>query len=275
MFKSSQFGYVQSPGPAEPIKQLSGCLWLKTSATSTFFSYYVEDETSPGFQFGITSSNFLFAKINGSLAKSTYDDKRIVNNYWHFICVIWDGVIGNVKFYYEGSKHPSGTLSGPITQLSPGGKFVIGAIKGQNNTTYSSSFVGYLSCINVWSIIISYESIISMASGGMNINGDYLAWRDVLGYILGNLTVVSNTTIHFPGYSLLERRSKWCNEITTSLSCGPFYARLGEGTGGEKMVWRCYCAVALTPSKYTYSYNFNGGSSSSYITKHDDLIAIH
>ena len=68
-FGSSELGYVLSPGPEDPIDQLSVCLWLKTSVTSTFVYYHVEGETGPGFQFGITSSKYLFGKINGSLAK--------------------------------------------------------------------------------------------------------------------------------------------------------------------------------------------------------------
>ncbi|CAB3981364.1 Hypothetical predicted protein, partial [Paramuricea clavata] len=80
------------------------------------------------------------------------------------------------------------------------------------------------------------------------------------------------TNIYWPGYSLLARRSAWCNGLTTSLSCGTLYARLGEGAGGGKMAWRCYCASALHPSKY--AYNFKGGSSA-YVDKHDELLAIN
>lgn len=74
------------------------------------------------------------------------------------------------------------------------------------------------------------------------------------------------------GYSLLAQRSAWCNGLTTSLSCGTLYARLGEGAGGGMMSWRCYCASALHPSKY--AYNFKGGSSA-YVIKHDELLAIN
>ena len=78
----------------------------------------------------------------------------------------------------------------------------------------------------------------------------------------------------FAGYSLLARRSAWCNGLTTSLNCGTLYARLGEGSGGGKMVWRCYCASALVPSKYSYSFNV-GARSSAYVVKHDELLAIN
>ena len=134
---------------------------------------------------------------------SGVSDYRIVNNYWHFICVTWNGQNGKVKFYYEGPIQT--TTTGPVTQLSQRGKFSIGVKKDLNSGTYSSSFVGKLSCVNIWSYVQSDASIICMSSGTMNVNGDYLAWRDVQEYIVGNLTVVSNTNIYFPGKIL----SKW------------------------------------------------------------------
>ena len=93
-----------------------------------------------------------------------------------------------------------GTIrSGPLTQLSPGGKFTIGVKKDPDSGNYTNSFVGHLSCVNIWSYVQSTPSILSMSSGGMNVNGDLLAWRDVPRFIVGNLTVLFNTEIYFPG----------------------------------------------------------------------------
>ena len=86
-----------------------------------------------------------------------------------------------------------------MTELSPDGKFSIGIKKDPNNGKYISSFHGDLSCVNIWSYVQSAESITSMSSGGVNVNGNLLAWRDVQGFIVGNLTVLSNTIIYFPG----------------------------------------------------------------------------
>ena len=269
-FESSDSGYVLSPGPVGPVDQLSVCLWLKTSVTSTFVYYNVEGETGPAFQFGISSSSHLFGKINGSLAERDVPDHHIVNNYWHFICITWNGLNGNVNFYYEGSKLTA--VSGPVTQLSKGGEFSIGVRRKSNSATYFSSFSGKLSCVNIWSYVQSTQSIVAMASGTMNVNGDLLAWRSVQSYIVGNLTVVFDSEIYFPGYGLLARRSAWCNSLTTSLSCGTLYARLGEGKDGLKMAWRCYCADALHQSKYAYQFS---QKSTAYIGKHNELLSIN
>lgn len=71
------------------------------------------------------------------------------------------------------------------------------------------------------------------------------------------------------GYDLLARRSLWCNQFVTSLSCGPLYARFGQDKARETMAWRCYCAAALHPSKYAY---YRGGL---YSTNNSDLLAIN
>jgi hypothetical protein len=78
---------------------------------------------------------------------------------------------------------------------------------------------------------------------------------------------------HVLGYNLAAKRSKWCNEHVTSLSCNkkPLYARLGIGSDRNEMLWRCYCGEALTPSTYSYST----ASSPAYETKHDEILAIN
>ena len=130
---------------------------------------------------------------------SDVSEDHIVNDFWHFICIWWNGLTGNVKFYYDGRQQNSIAVSGPMTQLSPGGKFSIGVTKDPNSENYFNSFVGHLSCVNIWSFVQSTPSIISMSSGAVNVNGDLLAWRDVQVYIIGNLSVLSSTNVYFPG----------------------------------------------------------------------------
>jgi hypothetical protein len=83
------------------------------------------------------------------------------------------------------------------TSFSPGGKFRIGVAK--NNGSYVNSFVGTLTCLNIWSIYLKPVFISTMASGGMNINGDLLAWRNVPAQIVGNLVMIPITEIYGAG----------------------------------------------------------------------------
>ena len=104
-----------------------------------------------------------------------------------------------MNIFYEGNLKTK--ISGPqnITQLSPGGKFSVGVQKDSSSGSYSSLFDGTLSGVNIWSYVLLPGSILAMSSGIMNINGDLLAWRDMQSYLVGNLNVISNSNIYFPG----------------------------------------------------------------------------
>ena len=131
---------------------------------------------------------------------------------------------GKVNFYYDGVRQGS-TKSGTMVKLTPGGKFSIGVEKDLNSGIYTGSFFGYLSCVNIWSYIQSTVSILAMSSGGMNINGDLLAWRDVQGYIVGNLSILPNTTIYFPGkilflLNIIRKNSAFTTNFKLVKLCG-------------------------------------------------------
>ena len=123
----------------------------------------------------------------------------IVNNHWHFLCLSWDVRAGVINFYHQGKKMD--TRKKNCTSIVPGGHFLIGALKHNKNGSYlfSERFVGTLSCLNIWSAQLLGVSIVSMSSGAMNVNGDVLAWRNVLHFIVNNVTVMPNTIIYYPG----------------------------------------------------------------------------
>ena len=74
----------------------------------------------------------------------------------------------------------------------------------------------------------------------------------------------------FLGYSLVDKRSKWCNQ-NVQADCVSLYARIGQDVHGTGMAWRCYCAKALYSSKITYKYP---GGSTAYETKHEDIVTV-
>ncbi len=123
----------------------------------------------------------------------------VTNNLWHFLCLTWNGIFGRkMKFYHQGLKTNEKTIHN--TPISPGGKFLIGAAKDyKNGPHFFTDFVGTISCLNIWSVTQPVPCILAMSSGAMNINGDVLAWRDVLGMVVNNLTIVPNTIIYYPG----------------------------------------------------------------------------
>ena len=198
-FDSNSSGHILAPGPKEPLEQLTVCFWLKISVGSTFVSYHVKHGDGPAFSFGMGSAYHLFAHINGDLVNSTIMKDVIVNNHWHFLCLTWDARTGVIIFYHQGSK--MATHEKNCTSILQGGHFLIGATKHEKNGSYlfSKPFIGTLSCLNIWSARLVRGSIASMSSGAMNVNGDVLAWRNVLHLIVNNVTTVLNTIIYYPG----------------------------------------------------------------------------
>ncbi|CAB3991322.1 sushi, von Willebrand factor type A, EGF and pentraxin domain-containing 1 [Paramuricea clavata] len=70
---TGQPGYILSPGPEQPMRQLSVCLWIKISVASRFVLYDVENEDGPAVSFGIDSNYYLFTYMNGSLVNRSIE----------------------------------------------------------------------------------------------------------------------------------------------------------------------------------------------------------
>jgi hypothetical protein len=149
------------------------------------------------FFFHLFNSQFVFPR-------SAITKNAIVNDHWQFLCLIWDGENGAIAFYHQGGMVD--TQTGNRTAIPPGGNFLIGATKDDENGSglFSGRFVGTLSGLNIWSVM-QHGSVLPMSSGAMNVNGDILAWRNVLHLNLQNVTIVPNTIIYYPGKPLILR----------------------------------------------------------------------
>lgn len=53
--------------------------------------------------------------------------------------------------------------------------------------------------MNIWSYIQACASILAMSSGTMNVNGDYLSWKNMQRYIVGTVAVIDNKDLFYPG----------------------------------------------------------------------------
>lgn len=72
--------------------------------------------------------------------------------------------------------------------------------------------------------------------------------------------------IYSAGYTLLKKRSDWCNRTFYNVTSLPLFARFGAGKDG--MQWRCYSASALVISKFAYDAE---KQSRDYFTRHREL----
>lgn len=56
-----------------------------------------------------------------------------------------------------------------------------------------------ISYLNVWSFELTRHSVFAMSAGGLNINGDVMAWRNVHKSIVGNIVIQKRVALYFPG----------------------------------------------------------------------------
>ena len=76
--------------------------------------------------------------------------------------------------------------------------------------------------------------------------------------------------IYFIGYTVLKKRSDWCNHKHANTSFRPYFARFAAARDMQ-MKWRCYCACALVDSKFAYDME---KLDRRYHTEHDHLVKI-
>ena len=118
---------------------------------------------------------------------------------WNFHCLTWNGKTGIFRFFINGLpfgiavEHESLRTSLPKT-----GNITIG-----NNFTSELSFhpeaLVKMSYLNVWSFELTKHSVFAMSAGGLNINGDVMAWRNVHKSIVGNIVMQKRVAVYFPG----------------------------------------------------------------------------
>ena len=117
-------------------------------------------------------------------------------------CVTWDGVSGQLLFYYH-SSYQGDKIKGDhlAALLQGGGNFLVGVSKDTTSglNIPLNGFTGTMSYLNVWQLILPKEAIEAMTRGGVNINGDLLSWRNVLRWIVGSVNVQNKTAIRYPG----------------------------------------------------------------------------
>ncbi|XP_028411259.1 uncharacterized protein LOC114533843 [Dendronephthya gigantea] len=247
------------------LDSLAVCFWIKIILSTsnntddfTFISHHSDAGDKDYFEYGVHLQNEyrLFAGINGTKIRSSEKGETGTNGEWHFNCMSWNGKSGDVVFFHDGiplgHKRTDGSLRAvlpSVGNISFGSKWKYNGSLRVNELTY-----GKIAYLNVWSYTLPERAVLLMSAGGLNINGDVMAWKHVQKWIVGYLPVVNRTVIYFPGYSVLKRRTEWCYSHVNNVNaaCGSLYARLGNNRIWKSMQWRCYCENVLVCSKFTY-----------------------
>ncbi len=146
-------------------------------------------------------NNFQFT--HNFLIFSTISNEKNANNEWHFHCMIWNGKTGEFQFYYDGyllghkiTNKKLQTILPKAGNMSAGFKWV----QDVEPTLLGGKYFGILSYLNMWSVELPERTVKAMVAGGLNINGNVMAWRNVPNCLVGNLIVKYNSAaVYFPG----------------------------------------------------------------------------
>ena len=110
----------------------------------------------------------------------------INDGYWHHVSVTWS--LGTYVLYLDGALISSGDNFGASEALKAGGVFYIGQ-KYLSDGTFDDkrSFHGRLSQLNIWSEVLSADTIKSTSETCYNNVGTILDWSSVVDRINGDI----------------------------------------------------------------------------------------
>ena len=109
---------------------------------------------------------------------------------WHSVCLTWSKNQGPWKFYVDGAMRASETGFQPKHVIPQGGTLIVGQIQNtKGEFSAAESFVGNISRVNFWDIVLNESEIFSMSRSCGGEIGSAVAWKDILDGVQGNLRV--------------------------------------------------------------------------------------
>ena len=130
---------------------------------------------------------------------SKRSSKKLANGEWHFYCLTWNGKTGEVRFYFEGHYFGNSTDNETSHWTSPGSGNMFVGLKLVDPALPLPRYIAKISYLNAWSVDLPEKAVKAMSAGGLNINGNLMAWRDVPNCFMANISVTSETVVFFPG----------------------------------------------------------------------------
>lgn len=165
------------------------CLWIKPGmgpGLGTPFSY-----SAPG-----QSNEIVLIEWGNNPIELLIDDQSVTlplsltDGKWHHVCVAWSTRDGHWEAYQDGVQRGSGVNLSSWHSIKPGGVFILGqeqdTLGGRFDAT--QSFMGEMSEVQLWSHVLSFSDIHSLASCGSHLQGDVFAWTEAEVELHGGVT---------------------------------------------------------------------------------------
>ena len=120
---------------------------------------------------------------------------------WKHLCFTWTNTDGKVEVFFQGEQVSTELTGKKVGQTIDGnGNFILGQEMDSHGGSFSSSqaYLGSLSGLNVWSVVLRSSVITAMARGCSAFEGDAVSWRHFRKSFSGNIELKELATCSYP-----------------------------------------------------------------------------
>ena len=111
---------------------------------------------------------------------------------WKHVCFTWTNTDGKVNVFFQGDKVSTDLTGIEVGQTIEGnGIFILGQEMDSHGGSFDSSqaYLGTLTGLNVWSVVLRSSVIAAMARGCSAFEGDAVSWRHFRKSVSGNIAI--------------------------------------------------------------------------------------
>lgn len=179
--------------PLKNFTEITACLWLESEDGlnyGTAFSYANKYHSN---SFTLTDYNGFVLYVN---SERVVTDVSANDGLWHHVCVIWKSYSGSWSIYLDGVLRDSGVGLSLNSNVSGGGKFILGQEQDSVGGRFSEaeSLIGRVYRLDVWDYMLDTADISKLADEcQQSMDGSLVKWSDFLPRIQGDIKVENST----------------------------------------------------------------------------------
>ena len=126
---------------------------------------------------------------------------------WKHLCFTWTNTDGKVEVFFQGDQVSTDLTGIEVGQTIEGnGIFFLGQEMDSHGGSFDSSqaYLGALSGLNVWSVVLRSSVITSMARGCSAFEGDAVSWRHFRESVSGSIAIKEFAVCSYPSKSIIR-----------------------------------------------------------------------
>ncbi|XP_027058079.1 sushi, von Willebrand factor type A, EGF and pentraxin domain-containing protein 1-like [Pocillopora damicornis] len=264
----------------DTVKRFTACAWYKTEEKGTLFQYvpYNKDSMNDSFLLAVSSDGNLDIRYGEDKGNTT--SLRLTDNQWHHVCFTWRRLAVSVNIYSDGELSTVMNLkTDRILNIS--GNFIVGQglDDSKSNFVLEKSFVGKITGVNFWDILLDFNTIVTLSRDCRSSWGTELSWGSFRNGFHGDVQLIENSECLVPDYTVQSLRDDRCNDkhAINSYNCpSAMKALFGRVNSTSGRLWRCYSESALERDSINgvLIFNHRTGRQECIVDAHEELLTI-